>query len=138
MTASGPSGEQFFRALSAVEDDLTETDLAILRAQRRAPGKAMTARSCAAAIGSDSYRTGNLRYGAVAKRIGQAIPGYVPHVRSNGTPQWWAVLSTMTEKDPRGEWEWKMRPSLVAALDDALLSDGFAGTAYRVTPATTP
>lgn len=117
MNMSGPSEEQLFRALSALEDDLTDTDIAILRAQRRAPGRAVTARSVAAAIGSESYRTGNLRYGSLAKKIGQAIPGYVPHLRSTGAPQWWAVLSTMTEKDTRGEWEWKMRPELAAALD---------------------
>ena len=117
MTTSGPSDEQFARALSAVRADLTEAELAILVAQLRAPGRAITARTVAAVVGSESYRAGNLRYGSLAKKIGQAIPGYVPHVRSTGAPQWWAVLSTMTTKDELGEWEWKMRPGLAAALE---------------------
>lgn len=118
-SAVPPTTEEYVAALVAIDDDLTDEQWTILVGQRAMPGMEMTAAECGHLLGSDSYRYGNLRYGGLGRRLAESIPGYQPPVRANGSPQYWAVLSTGHTAD-HGQFVWTMHSALAEAIDQTL------------------
>jgi hypothetical protein len=58
-----------------------------------------------------------LQYGNFARAIAEML-GYAPPQKGKGAPCWWVTLSTSRDATDagEGEFEWVMRPELVAAL----------------------
>jgi len=109
--------EKFIAALQTL--DISEPELAMLRAQYRAPGHAVSAGQVAKELHYDSYRTVNGQYGALAHRVANALhhrPG--PFV--DGKAHWWRTLSYWNDDAQAGEGQdqWIMRPELAQALKD--------------------
>ncbi len=100
------------RALRAVGANLTSRQLDMLRAHHAAPGRALTARQLAAAVGYQSYRSTNLWYGrlagAVCRELGLALTTHLFVICEFGPPT--------AASD--GEWLWVMRPAVGEALED--------------------
>ena len=67
------------------------------------------------------YNSGSV---ALAKRVCE-VAGITPAVREDGSTQWWTILymGRGTGKDEDGNFIWKLRDELSAALDKADLSD---------------
>jgi hypothetical protein len=68
-----PTAEEFRHALAAVSDQMTVNQLLLLQRHYRAPGRAITARQLAEAVGFRDWRGVNLQYGTLAKRVCDAL-----------------------------------------------------------------
>jgi hypothetical protein len=69
---STPTQNQFVRALNEIGLPSGRQQV-FLREHANAPGRALTARKLAEAVGYQNYGGINLQYGLLAKRIGQAL-----------------------------------------------------------------
>jgi hypothetical protein len=111
--------EQFKSALLAVRDkSLPDGHLAMLKAQCKATGGAITSSRLAEAAGYENYNAANLQYGTLAFNIAGHL-SYNPPKRRDGTGMWWTALSYCEEGEPEpdtGHFVFIMRPELVAAL----------------------
>jgi predicted HNH restriction endonuclease len=109
--------EKFKAALRTVA--ITETDLALLRAQYTAPEHTLSPAQMAKEMGWSAWSAANLVYGALAHRIADALhyqPG--PFDDPSGD-HWWFTLSYWNDEAEMGDDnQWIMRPELVQALDD--------------------
>jgi 5-methylcytosine-specific restriction enzyme A len=109
------SVEEYKRALSALRNELSETELGMLREQYAAPRRSITAKDLAAAIGIAGYQPINGLYGRLGHRLSNAI-GREPRRRKNGTVEWWTALSSFGGYDPG--LVWVMHDSLAQALKE--------------------
>ena len=110
-----PTAAHYEAALVAAGSELSAEDIGLLRAQA-ADGAGWTAADIGAHYGSDSYRTGNLRYGRLGRILEKHLGGDVaPVSETKGRSHFWAVLATgQTNVD--GLWEWTMRDELRSAV----------------------
>ena len=110
---------QFKQALLAVRDKhLPDSHLAMLRAQCRSPGGAITSTKLAEAAGYKNYNAANLQYGTLASHIAASL-GFNPEKRPDGTPRWWTAISYLLDghSEPEtGQFQFIMHPELVTAL----------------------
>jgi hypothetical protein len=114
------SVEQFKNALLTLRDkNLPSSHFAILRAQSRAPGTAITATQLAEAAGYENYNAANLQYGTLAFNVA-GILGFTPQLmHRDGRLCWWTTLSVAGEGaayDNAQQFHFVMRPELVQAL----------------------
>ena len=112
--------EQFKAALLTVRDkNLPASHFAMLRAQCRAPGSAITATQLAAAADYENYNAANLQYGTLSFNVASAL-GFVPQARhADGSHCWWTTLpysNADQAEESTGHFQFVMRPELVAAL----------------------
>jgi predicted benzoate:H+ symporter BenE len=109
---------QFKTALLTVRQQMTEKQLAMLRAHCRAPNHTITATGIAEALSFSSVGVANLQYGKFAQRIADALQ-FTPSQRPDGKIRWWSALAyglVGSDEARNGNYEWVMRPELVAAL----------------------
>lgn len=111
--------EQFKSALLALRDrNLPPSHLAMLQAQCRASGSAITATQLAAAADYENYNAANLQYGTLAFNIAGLL-GFTPSLkRRNGDLCWWTTLSVEGQASEEGEphFCFVMRPELIQAM----------------------
>ncbi len=106
----------YLEALRSLESELSPSDWDILWTQHSAPDQTMTATECARVVGSDSYRTGNLRYGKLGRRFAAVMPQIDLPRRARGAPKFWVAISTGA-RSASGEFEWTLQEGLSDALD---------------------
>lgn len=112
------TAEQFQKALLRLRDDrLQALDLPIFKAFCEAPGHTLTATKLAELCGLSGWEESNLRFGKLARRIGEALH-YRPTKRKNGKTRWWESAATGSETDVAddGNYQWTLRPELVESL----------------------
>ena len=110
------TAEQFKEALPRVR--ISETELAMLRAQYNAPSHSISAVQLAKELHYVSYANVNAQYGALAHRVAEALH-YRPGPFPDGNPHWWHTLSYWNDNAPQAEEsqdQWIMRPELAQAL----------------------
>lgn len=113
--------DNYITALMKLRDDklLRNTKyLELLRAQYNAPKHTISAPQLAKIAGYSDHGVANLHYGKMAHHIAITID-FTPEARKNGEPMWWQALSTGSQaqpKSPDDQFEWVMRPELIAAL----------------------
>lgn len=113
------SVEQFKSALLALRDRyLPPSHRAMLQAQCRASGSAITATQLAAAADYENYNAANLQYATLAFNVAGLL-GFTPSLkRQNGDPCWWTTLSVEGEAPDDGEphFYFVMHSELIHAL----------------------
>jgi hypothetical protein len=114
------SVEQYIAALLTLRDKgIPTSHLAMLRAQGRAPGAAITATQLAEAAGYESYHAANLQYGTLAYKLAGLL-GFTPQLKhADGSLCWWTTLSVAGEgpsDDHAQHFHFVMRPELAHAL----------------------
>lgn len=96
---------EYLQALDAIKP--SEQQLEMLRIHLSAPGRSLTARQLAKAIGFSNWNAANLQYGTFAGKLCKELrvePEQNLH-----------VIATFL-KQANEEWQWQLRPNLVAAL----------------------
>ena len=111
---NSPTVEDYRQALQVVS--LSERQLQLLRFQYDSPGRTTTATAIAEEMGYQSHSATNLKYGELAKKIGELMDWTIPEdqYRSN-------YLSTFVKPDDH--FRWTMRPELARALEWQQLVD---------------
>ncbi len=110
-----PDREAFLRAFQAV--DLSERELALLRAHAAAPRRTATMRSLAHnALASDSYQAANSTYGGLARRL-TSLLDWKPDIREDKSPFWMSLLAEGWTP-PGREFELTMVPSAAEAVGE--------------------
>ena len=114
--------EQFKGALLAMRDwiGISPVQLQMLRAQCRASDSAITAAQIASQLALKNCAAANRQYGTLARAVAEKL-GYEPPRNGKGPIRWWFALSVArpgTEDTGDGDFEWIMRPELVAALHE--------------------
>lgn len=98
-------------------DGVSANDLGVFRAFVRAPDNALTAPKLAEDAGLAGWQEANLRFGTLARRIGEAL-NFTPSTRSDGSLRWWmaAAHGAGADEEDTGHFQWVLRPELVEAL----------------------
>jgi len=114
------TAEQFKAALLATRDwiGISPMQLQMLQAQCRASDSAITATQIANQLALKSCADARHQYGTLARAVAENL-GYEPPRRGKGPVRRWFALSvgrSGTEDMGDGDFEWIMRPELVAAL----------------------
>ena len=102
----------------AVRQEMTDKQLAMLRAHCRATNHTITASCIAEVLSFASVGVANLQYGKFAQRIATALC-YTPSQRPDGKFRWLRAIAygnEGAEETRDGNLEWVMRPELVSAL----------------------
>ncbi len=111
--------EQFKAALLATRDwnGIAPLQLQMLQTQCRAPECTISASQLAQQLSFKSFAAARLQYGAFARAVADKL-GYAPPQKGKAAPWWWFTLSTGRDVPDAGDgnFEWIMRPELVAAL----------------------
>lgn len=111
--------EQFKAALLATRDwmGIAPMQLRMLQAQCGAPESTISAREMAQQLSFKTAAAARLRYGNFARAVADKL-GYAPPRKGKAAPCWWFTFSTGRDVPDAGDgnFEWIMRPELVAAL----------------------
>ena len=112
--------EQFKAALLAIRDwsGISPIQLQLLQTQCRAPECTISASQLTDRLKFKNFAAARLQYGVLARAVADKL-GYAPPQKGKGTPCWWFTLSTGRngpDDSADGQFEWVMRPELVAAL----------------------
>lgn len=112
--------EEFMAALLATRDwlGISPTQLQMLQAQCRAPECTITASQIAQQLGLKNVAAARSQYGTFARAVADNL-AYAPPHSGKSPVRWWFALSVgRPGLDDRGDgnFEWIMRPELVAAL----------------------
>jgi hypothetical protein len=114
--------EQFKAALLAMRDwiGISPVQLQMLQAQCRASDSAITAAQIASKLSLKNCADARHKYSTLARAVAENL-GYEPPRRGKAVLHWWFALSVGragTEDSGDGDFEWVMRPELVAALHE--------------------
>lgn len=117
-----PTAIEVRAALAAIS--ITDGQNAMLKAHLWAADNTMTATELATAGGYDSYVSANSQYGTLGRKLAEELEWSPPEF--NGVPTWTRALATGADGDTRADmeamgqaqWRWKLRPEVVAALQD--------------------
>lgn len=108
-----PGVDAYVRALRGVDATVSELQRSLLIAQYGMPSMMCTSTTLAEAVGLAQQGAVNLHYGKLGHLVADEL-GFVPE-RSDGTPQWWNVLSWCPREAPA--FVWQMQPVLARALE---------------------
>ena len=114
------TSDEFKAALLATRDwiGISPAQLHILQAQCRASDSMITAAQIANQLALKNCAAARRQYATLARAVAEKL-GYEPPGTGKGPVRWWFVLSVGragSEDDSDGDFEWVMRPELVAAL----------------------
>ena len=112
------TAEQFKAALLTAR--ISETELAILRAQYGAHDHTISPAQLAKELHYGNYSVVNMQYGKLAHRVADVLH-YQPGPFPGGDPHWWRTLSYWNDDAPlgkEGQDQWIMRPELAQALQE--------------------
>jgi len=112
--------DEFKAALLATRDwiGISPVQLQMLQTQCHAPECAITAVQMASRLSFKNFASARLQYGTLARAIAEKL-GYSPPLKGKTPVRWWSVLSVArpgANDAGDGNFEWVMRPELVAAL----------------------
>jgi hypothetical protein len=104
------TAEAYAYAFAGLEPTLPAEHRAMLRVHYAASERALTAAEIAAAVGYAGYRSVNLQYGRLAKRV----CGLLEH-----NPEFYVlILVTFRAGGTNGHLKWIMRPEVARALEE--------------------
>jgi len=112
--------EQFKAALLATRDwiGISPAQLQMLQAQCKAPESTITAAQIADRLSLKNCAAARQQYSTLARAVAEKL-GYAPPQKGKGPVRWWFALSVAragADDAGDGNFEWVMRPELVAAL----------------------
>lgn len=111
-----PASMEYVKAFQKILEGLPDSYLAMLKAHYLAPDQLITATQLAEAAGYSSYGAANLHYGTLGKQLNEELPIRLPK-RKNGSYIFTYALATAGDTDgDEGQWIWKMRPEVSAAI----------------------
>lgn len=124
-----PSVQAYAEAFAAV--GLNRGEHAMVHAHLAAPWHKLTANELAKAAGWPSWSAANLHYGGLGRKIAEFLD-WPPPTRNDGTPIWTMAIAVpaavddvpveeaidflMSGFETGGEFEWTLRPQVVAAF----------------------
>lgn len=109
--------DEYVSAFRNILKDLSDGQLAMLRANYRAPNYRITATKLAEAAGYTSYSAANLQYGNAGKALYEKYPLDIPR-RADGSLIYTFMFATAGDKEAdEKEWVWEMRPEVVSAVE---------------------
>lgn len=116
-----PTAAEVRAALASIR--MTDGQQAMLNAHLAADDNIMSATELAAAGGYDSYVSANSQYGTLGRKLAEELEWHPP--QHEGVTTWTSTLATGADGDTRAdikaiglaEWRWKLRPEIVAALE---------------------
>ena len=113
-----PEDADVVRALSAIWAQMTDGQVAMLRAHYHAPLHQMTATQLAQAAGYKGYSAANLWYGRAGWLLFGELPRTLPLHTKEGEPVFTSAIAVQAPQraSPDGEWIWEMRPEVARAL----------------------
>jgi hypothetical protein len=112
-----PTSLEYVEALRKVTADLSDRQLAMLRAHYAAPQRSLTATELATAAGYAGYSAANLQYGLVGRALYEELP-FPLATRSDGSMIYtWAPASSGDRTGSEEQWVWQMRPEVAVALE---------------------
>lgn len=112
------SRDEFKVALLAVENEISETDKAMLKKQHdNTPKHMISAEQLKKEFNHSHLLVTCGHYGRLARKIADALH-YVPGPFKRGGSHWWFALSTWNDDSPKGQDQWIMRPELAQALQE--------------------
>lgn len=111
-----PDETRVIAGLREICTQLSDGQLAMLKAHYHAENQAITASELAAAAGYASYHPANLHYGNIGKLLFELAPIKL-NTYKDGTPVYTSYLATeLTESDDEQHWNWKLRPEVSNAI----------------------
>jgi hypothetical protein len=111
-TADFPSSQQYREAFAAIRDQIHVNQLLMLQRHYHAPGRTVTARRLAEAVGYAGHGGTGLQYGGLAKRLCEALQVQMEEEQ--------VYILAMFTRDPDvegGELQFIMRPQVARALE---------------------
>ena len=130
-----PSPTAYREALDVI--GLNRGEKAMLQAHLAAPWHTLTATELAKAAGWENWSAANLHYGGLGRKVAELL-GWEPKARRDGTPIWTMAIALpaslegvpaeesidflMSSMETGGEFEWTLRPQMVAAVAQKLSS----------------
>jgi hypothetical protein len=112
LTKEFPSSGEYTRALTTILPELNDGQRRCLWEHCRAPGRTITARQLAAAVGYAEYRAVNLQYGGLASRLCKEL-----NVTINGDALFVLAFFAHDPDFEGGEGLLVMRPQMARALE---------------------
>jgi hypothetical protein len=113
---STPDETRVIAGLREICTQLSDGQLAMLRAHYHAENQAITASEFAAAAGYASYHPANLHYGNIGKLLYEMAPIKL-NTYKDGTPIYTFYLATeLTKTEDEQHWRWKLRPEVSNAI----------------------
>ncbi len=107
----------YVAAFRNILSDLSEGQLAMLRAHYLAVEHRLTAAQLAEAAGYANFNAANLQYGYVGKALYEEYPLEIP-AYANGTPIYTFMLATGVGKNAdEAHWVWELRPEVASAIE---------------------
>lgn len=111
------SPADYERAFLEIERSISAKQMLMLRAHYHSGGLAITERELATASGYDDYRSANIQYGSLAKRLAIALDFTPPTRKKTGRPLWTCTLGKGHDRAEFGlEYQWIMHDQVAKAL----------------------
>jgi 5-methylcytosine-specific restriction protein A len=107
---------EYKNGLLALQNQIKESQLALLCAQYAMPERTASSRQLAAAIGYTNHQPINWFYGTVGHMLCEILGRY-PQRDRHGEYQWWQALSSGRNSKEYG-FLWTLHPSLAQALEE--------------------
>jgi len=109
------TADDYHAALIVIREQMTDSDLRILKAHYESPNHVVTATELANKVGFANFNAANLRYGLLAQK-------FLDFFQINLT-EFVKINALVYLNNPDDEWEWTLRPQVVKALEK--LGNGF-------------
>jgi hypothetical protein len=109
------TADDYQAALIVIREQMTDSDLRILKAHYESPNHVVTATELANKVGFANFNAANLRYGLLAQK-------FLDFFQINLT-EFVKINALVYLNNPDDEWEWTLRPQVVKALEK--LGNGF-------------
>ena len=97
--------------------NLSDNQVAMLRAHYRAPDRRITMGKLAEAVGFKNYSVSNLHYGKLAHKLCDEMNTEPDDFSKDGSPFWLSIIAEAW-KNKEGEYEFQMWPELAEAMEE--------------------
>lgn len=111
------NSDEYVSAFRNILKDLSDGQLAMIRAHFRAPGHRITATQLAEAANYTNYSAANLQYGNVGKALYEEYPLDIPRRADGNLISTFMLATAGDKKADENEWVWEMRPEVVHAIE---------------------
>lgn len=112
------SSPEYVAAMRTILKNLSDGQLAMLKAHYYAPNRTLTATQLAEAAGYQNFSAANLQYGLLGRWLAEELLCVLP-ARDDGTPIYTFALATSPEAgQSEHEWQWALRPEVAAAIEE--------------------
>ncbi|MBW8363352.1 MAG: HNH endonuclease [Rhizobium sp.] len=114
---SALSAADYIEAYASISERITPNQQAMLLGHAAAQGHTLSMEAIASIGGYENYKSANTQYG----RLGRL---FAEHFGIDGLGNQTQALATAGRSDPKGHWQWTLRPALVEALENLGLIEG--------------